>query len=230
MNKLADRLADAGQDNEKMNKLIAEYMPFIKSEVYKTPVFEMDYDDRLSIAMCVFMNCARQYKEGRGAFLPFAAVCIKNRLIDEGRKFRRERERSAPLDPEEDRAGIEERISMQEYSRRQERDNFADEIDRLESALSFFGITLRNLSGICPKQKRSRELCIRLANETIRNDKMKSSLMDRKRLPQSELAKRFGISEKTVEKHRKYIVAVAVILSGDFPGISAFLPMAEEVR
>ena len=230
MNKLADRLAEARQDNEKMNKLIAEYMPFIKSEVYKTPVFEMDYDDRLSIAMCVFMNCVRQYREGRGAFLPFAAVCIKNRLIDEGRKFKRDRDRLAPLDSEEDRAGIEEGASMQEYSKRQERDFFVDEIDRLENALSFFGITLGGLSGICPKQKRSRELCVRLACETIRTDRMKNSLMENKRLPQSELAKRFGISEKTVEKHRKYIVAIAVILSGDFPGISAFLPMAEEVR
>ena len=230
MTKLSDRLAEARHDNEKMNKLIAEYMPFIKSEVYKTPVFEMDYDDRLSIAMFVFMNCVHQYKDGRGAFLAFASTCIKNRLLDEGRKLKRERDKVALLYSDEGRTEIEEGVSMRKYSVDQERDLFNEEIDRLEKALSPFGITLLNLSGICPKQKRSRELCVRLASETVRNDKMKRSLLDKKRLPQSELAGLFGISEKTVEKHRKYIVAVAVILSGDYPGISAFLPVTGEVR
>ena len=230
MNILTDRLAAARQDNEKMNKLIVEYMPFIKSEMYKTPVFEMDYDDKLSIAMCVFMNCVRQYKEGRGAFLAFASACIRNRLIDEGKKFKRDRDRYTPLYSEEGRIDIEEDVSLQEYSIQQERDFFSEEITRLEKALSFFGITLHNLTGIYPKQKRSRELCVRLAWETIRHKGMKSSLMDRKRLPLSELAWRCGISEKTIEKYRKYIVSIAVILSGDYPGISAFLPEIGEVR
>ena len=229
MKELTDQLASARHDNEKMNRLIAEYMPFIRSEVYKTPVFDMDHDDRLSIAMLVFMNCARQYEENRGAFLPFAAACIRNRMIDEGRKFRRDRDKLTPIYNEDGSMDIEDEISMQEYSIQQEQDFFAEEISRLEKALSYFGITLGKLSGICPKQKRSREMCVRLACETVRHAGMKSSLMVYKRLPKAELAGRFGLSEKTIEKHRKYIVAIAVILSGDYPGISAFLPNTGEV-
>jgi RNA polymerase sigma factor len=36
--------------------------------------------------------------------------------------------------------------------------------------------------------------------------------------------KRFNLSERTIEKHRRYIVSLTLILSGDYPGIQAFLP------
>lgn len=229
MDELTQRLALAGAENEELNSLIADYMPFIKSEVSKTPVFGLDYDDRLSLAMLVFMNCARNYESTRGAFLPFAATCIRNRLIDEGRKHQRHQEKLILLEPEE-AEHYEAAAAISAYSITQERDALAEEIDRLSDALSAFGVTLGSLSQICPKQKRSRALCVRLAREVVRDEAMRHSLRSHRRLAVAELARRFAISEKTVEKHRKYVVTIALILSGDYPGIQTFLPDAEEVR
>lgn len=226
MDELIRRLTLARTDNGELNRLISDYMPFIKSETSKTPVFGLGYDDRLSVAMLVFMGCARNYDETRGAFLPFAATCIRNRLIDEGKKHSRHQDRLIPLRPEEDFAAD---TSLAAYSVEQERESLAEEIDRLSGALSEFGVALGSLSEICPKQKRSRSLCVRLAREAAGDETMRASLLKHRRLSVNALARRLGISEKTVEKHRKYIVTIALILSGDYPGIQAFLPDTEEV-
>jgi hypothetical protein len=47
-------------------------------------------------------------------------------------------------------------------------------------------------------------------------------------LAQAELAKEFGISPKTIEKYRKYIVTLSILLLGDYPGIKAYLPLYRE--
>lgn len=228
MNDLAQRLALAGTDNEALNTLISDYMPFIKSEVAKTPVFSLDYDDRLSLAMLVFMNCARNYEEARGAFLPFAAVCIRNRLIDEGKKGQRQQATAVLLHPEA--SNHETDAALAAYSIAQERESLSEEIDRLSAQLLGFGVTLGSLAEICPKQKRSRALCVRLARETVKDDSLKRSLLVHRRLPGAQLASRFQISIKTLEKHRKYIVTLALILCGDYPGIQSFLPDPREVK
>ena len=230
MNELTQRLAYARQDNEKMNRLITDYMPFIISETGRTPVFHVDYDDRLSIAMLVFMNCVHQYKAERGAFLPFAATCIRNRLIDEGKRQQRYQDRVIPIFSDQGPTDAEQELSLNEYDMQREREILSEEIDQLQLALSEYQISFGDLSEVCPRQKRSRELCVRLARETIRDDDMKRYFEEKKRLPQAELAKKFGISVKTLEKHRKYIITLIVILSGDFPGIGSFMPNPGEVK
>ena len=52
---------------------------------------------------------------------------------------------------------------------------------------------------------------------------------EQKKLPQAQLASALFISPKTIEKHRKYIVTLIILLSGDYPGIRAFLPQYREV-
>lgn len=225
---LTRRLELAKGDNQELNRLIAEYLPFIKSETAKTPVFGLEFDDRLSIALLVFMNCARNYEHSRGAFLPFAATCIRNRLIDEGKKHQRQQKNIIHLHPEE--KPIETDRSVAVYHAEQEREMLAEEIDRLGEQLRAFGIAFGDLSEIGPKQKRSRGLCVQLARETVADRQLKAMLLEKKRLSVSQLAARFKISQKTVEKHRKYIVTIAVILSGDYPGIQAFLPEEGEVK
>lgn len=230
MEALTKRLICAKEDKEELNRLISEYMPFIKSEVSKTRVFGMEYDDRLSIAMLVFMNCVRQYNETKGGFFAFASTCIRNRLIDEGQKQARQTEKVIPLFPDDEAVlSVEHEASIKEYEREQEQRFLLEEIDALSQRLDEFNISFDALTSLCPKQKRSRELCLRLANEVVGDEALRENLFASKRLPQSELAKRLEVSEKTVEKYRRYVIVLAVILSGDYPGIGAFLPNAKEV-
>lgn len=228
MDNLNDKIELAKTNTSILNKLITEYQPFIKKEISKSVIYDLEYDDRLSIAMLVFMNCVYQYNEEKGNFLSFLSVSIKNRLIDEGRKLKRQIS-TIPFEQNENNENeilslTEEKASLYEYSKEEEQRRLKEEINVLSSILSQFHIDFSTLETICPKQKRSRHLCISLGKEIVSNEKMRLQLLKHHRISQSELAKKFKISEKTIEKHRKYIVVIAIILTGDFPSINAFLP------
>ena len=227
MNSLKPRLLKAKTNCNELNQLINDYLPFIKKEIAKTPVFQMEYDDKLSIAMLVFMNCVKQYDDESHSFFAFASTCIRNRLIDEGKKLARYRSKVVPLYSDEDEhieSQAETITSKRIYEKEQERLALSEEIDSLTSALQELDIKLDSLSDICPKQKRSRNLCFKLAHEIAVNPSLKKQFLQYHRIPQSELAIRFQISKKTIEKHRRYILTTTIILLGDYPAIKTFLP------
>ena len=223
MEPLIEQLAQAKKDNDVLNSLVTAYLPFIKKEIEKTGVATLEYEDRVSLGMLVFVNCVLQYNEDRGGFLKFTSVCIRNRLVDEARKAGKG---AIPLFLEEENATgrlvIEEQASLAEYSREMEQKELAEEIALLEEELQPFHIVFSDLVGCCPKQKRSRGQCLALAQWLMKQNSLKISFFESHRLPQGALAKQFGLSEKTVEKHRRYIVALCVILEGNYPGIRAF--------
>ena len=78
----------ARSDTLAADQLVRQYLPFIKSEtakfIHRFP--EEGHDDELSIAMFAFHEAVMSYQKTRGAFLKYAAVSIKNRLIDYARR------------------------------------------------------------------------------------------------------------------------------------------------
>ena len=108
-----------------------------------------------------------------------------------------------------------------------ERQGLAAEIRQFDQALGHCGVTFRELPRVCPTQRRARVRCLQLAACIAADDALRAGFQRTGRLPQGALAQRFGLSVKTVEKHRKYITALAVLLTGDYPGIRAFLPKGE---
>jgi RNA polymerase sigma factor len=55
------------------------------------------------------------------------------------------------------------------------------------------------------------------------DESLMEQLEARKQLPIKELLDRVSVSRKTLERNRKYLIAVAVIHSGNFPYLSDFL-------
>ena len=227
METLIERIEKAKKDNDALDRLIADYMPFINKTIHEAGGMGIEYDDRLSLAMLAFMNCVRQFEDGKGSFITFAAVSIRNRLIDESRKYTRYAGRVIPLYLDENERAAEtpeEKASIAAYSREREREGLSDEIEALSGQLGQFGVSFEDLHRICPRQERARKQCIEIGRYIAGSERMCEILYKHRRLAQSELAKEFGLSEKTVEKHRKYIVTIAVLLTGDYPLIRAFLP------
>ena len=231
METLLERINTAKTDNKELQQLISDYMPFITKTVNDIGSMGMEFDDKISLAMICFMNCVKQYENQKGNFITFAAVCINNRIIDESRKFGRYAKKVIPLtfnDGDAQSEAIEDKVSISAYDKVRENENLADEIDILSAQLKEFGITFDSLVGVCPKQNRARKQCIQLGQYVVGNEKMREALLKNHRLAQSELARVFGLSEKTIEKHRKYIVTIAILLLGDYPMIRAFLPHEQE--
>ena len=80
----------AKKDNAAADEMIEAYMPFIKAETAKFINRSPDQsDDELSIAMFAFYEAIRGYSRLKGSFLKFAALKIRNRLID---FYRREKD------------------------------------------------------------------------------------------------------------------------------------------
>ena len=85
---IVKRVAAARSSSEEADRLVRDYLPFIKAETAKflhRPPVE-GQDDELSIAMVAFYEAVLNYEKARGTFLAFASRGIRNRLIDHYRK------------------------------------------------------------------------------------------------------------------------------------------------
>ena len=105
----------AKTDPETADMFIQQYMGFIRSETVKfiRTAPEDGHEDELSIAMLAFYEAILAYEKGRGAFLPYAARSIKNRLIDHYRAEKRHKNvisLHTPSNPEEDSGELVETI------------------------------------------------------------------------------------------------------------------------
>jgi len=229
---LIERIEKAKSENAELERLITDYMPFIKKTVNDVGNIGMEYDDRLSLAMLTFMNCVKQYDVEKGNFIAFASICIHNRIIDESRKQLRYSGKIQPLFPSDADAisgTAEDKGSITAYNLEREHESLSDEILIFSGQLKEYGIIFQELPRICPKQDRARKQCITLGRSVAGNNEMLDVLLRFRRLSQSAIAKQFGLSEKTIEKHRKYIITIVILLTGDNPCIRAFLPQYKEV-
>lgn len=223
-----ERAALAKEDPAEMDRLLRDYLPFIRAQLASFPYFSLEYADMESIAMMTFAGCVSQYDGSRGNFFPFARSCIRNRLIDEERRHRNQ-PFLVPLEAEPGEPDEVGSIALQEYDKEMERQQLHDEIDALSEELLLYGISLGQLPDVCPRRSHSRIQCASIAQYCLAVPALKNKLMQQHRLPQQELARAVGVSVKTVEKHRKYIITLAVTLMGDYPCIRAFLPQPKEV-
>lgn len=227
MSEIEERVLLAQENTKELDKLLQDYLPFIKKQLVGKTYMGVEYDDMLSLAMLSFVISIRQYKIGHGSFLSFCAACIKNRLIDESRKQLRYNHIITPFDPISDNSALssyEEKISITIYNDDLEHQFLSQEIDALSLELKNYDITLLNLPTICPKQKRAREQCIEIAKKLISDSFALKKFSTNHKIPQTYLAHLCSLSPKTIEKHRKYILTITIILLGDYPCIKAFLP------
>lgn len=232
MDTLFERIVLAKNCNSELDSLISDYIPFIKKTINDTGDPDIEYDDKLSLALLCFMNCVKQYELERGNFIAFTASCIRNRLIDESRSRVRYVKKIIPFLQSGDGGipEIENAVSLAVYNKEQEQESLCIEIDNLSAQLGRYGISFGELPLICPKHNRARKKCYEISDFITGNEDMLQTFFRTQRLAQSELARHFDLSEKTIEKHRKYIVTLVLLLTGDYPYIRTFLPQYKELK
>ena len=151
----------AKTDPEAADTLIGQYIGFIRSETVKFThaAPEDGHEDELSIAMLAFYESILSYEKSRGAFLPYAARAIRNRLIDHYRSEKRHRtvvSLHAPAGDDEDRPMLETlpdtRDAISDYA---VRTASQQEIREFGEQLGRFGITFSDVADNCPKQERT---------------------------------------------------------------------------
>lgn len=219
-------------DNLIREQLISDYRPFylrVASNVARKYLV-LGRDDEASIAMSAFDEAITAYNPNAGAsFLSFAEIVIKRRLVDLfRRKARRQNEVPiSSLETEDNEEGIMRKIESKEalgtIQLQREAEERREEIFRLNQLLSDYGVLFSELVKISPKHQDARDRALEVARILASNPKLLEYLTRRKSLPLKELEKLVDVSRKTLERQRKYIITLTLILVGEFRYLQEYL-------
>ena len=224
------RVYAAKEDAQAADELVRQYLPFIKHETAKflkrIPV--EGKDDELGIAMFAFHEAAIAYSSDKGAFLKLASIAIRNRLIDYHRKEQRHAG-TVSLDQTVDGDGesitLLEQIDTcdDEISRRQDASDARKEIMEFAQQLSKYGLKLSDIVDNCPRQERTLAACHRVLAYVRENPMLLDHLTTTGKLPIAALSAGSNVERKTMERHRKYLVALLLAFTNGFEIIRGHL-------
>ncbi len=219
----------AKKNSQAADCFLQQYLPFIRSETAKfLHRFPNESDDELSIAMLAFHEAVLAYQKIKGSFLKLAAASIRNRLIDYYRKERRHTGQIS-LDTtvkgeEDDRTLIDQLDSgMDEIEELDNQVSAKKEILEFAAQLENFGLKLTDIAENCPKQDRTLNACHKALQYAKEHPVLLEELIQSGRLPIGPLSEGSGISRKTLERHRKYMIAILLAYTNGFEIIRGHL-------
>lgn len=223
-------------DQKLLNDLIDSYKPFIAktvSSVCKRYIHETD--DEFSIGLIAFNDAIHKYSSERGrSLLSFAEVLIKRRVIDYIRKQTRNPHISLQFNhtsQEDESSGISivNELSCEDYQNKMENEQRKEEIIQFQELLKTFELSLDDLVKCTPKHADARINAILIAKTLVEHDELQKLLRETKRLPIKQLEQMVSVSRKTIERNRKYIIAIALIFMGDSIYLKDYLKGVLEV-
>lgn len=206
------------------NELIESYKPFIAKTVSSVcKRFIRETDDEFSIGLIAFNESIEKYSTEKGrSLLSFAEVLIKRRVIDYIRKQSKENnlryDFSQDSQNEDSVSGmsIENEISIEHHNKKRDEQLRREEIIQFHKKLEAFGLSFQEIIEQSPKHADARKNAMLIAKTLIQNKDLSLVLWEKKRLPIKDLENLVNTSRKTIERNRKYIIAIAIILDGEF--------------
>ena len=217
----------AKENNNAADDLIRRYIPYIRAESSKyMGRICTDGDDEFSIAMIAFHEAILGYSRDRGSFLSYAAMLIRNRLIDYNRKEKRHQGNlSLDMPDGEDGKTLLEQVadSRDLLTESQDLEATQQEIAELAGVLQTFGVSFADVADHSPKQERTKETCLSAIRYAMANRQLLDELLQTGKLPLAELVRATGCDRKTLERHRKYVLAMLVIQTNGYEIIRGHL-------
>lgn len=187
-------------------------------------------DDEWSTALSAVSEAIDRYDEKQGHFWNYAALVIESRLRDHYRSKGRN-EKELTVGPEYFSGDFDEdaetglQIEIQEKTASVVDTGLRDELDAFTEELEAYGIDLFDLPGSAPKASKTKTACAKLILAFFEPPPPLTGELKRTRnLPVKDLISRTGIARKLIDKHRKYLIAAALIKDGDYPGMADYLP------
>lgn len=229
------RLIQQG-DQTLLNEIIDSYKPFIAknvSAVCKRYIGETD--DEFSIGLIAFNEAIDKYSPERGSsLLSFAEVLIKRRVIDYIRRQTKNNHININFNDgyqEDESPGnfIINELSYEDYQKEIEVNRRKEEILQFQEMLKTFDLSLNDLVESTPKHVDARRNAILIAKTLVEHEELRKLLLEKKRLPIKQLEQMVNVSRKTIERNRKYIIAIALVLMSDYIYMKDYLKGVLEV-
>ena len=217
----------AKKDPRKADELIRSYIPFIRSEAAKCiSRVCTEQDDEYSIAMIAFHEAILGYEQERGAFLGYASMLIKSRIIDyQRREARHQGQVSIYAESgEDDRTILDEMADGRDhYEEAVNLEATKQEIAELSAVMGRFGVSFSDVADHSPRQERTLEACTRAVRWAAGDKLLLEELLRTGKLPMARLVQGSGAERKTLERHRKYILAMLLIQTNGYEIIRGHL-------
>ena len=217
----------AKKDPRKADELIRSYIPFIRSEAAKCiSRVCTEQDDEYSIAMIAFHEAILGYEQERGAFLEYASMLIKSRIIDyQRREARHQGQVSIYAESGEDDLTILDEMAdgRDHYEEAVNLEATKQEIAELSAVMARFGVSFSDVADHSPRQERTLEACTRAVRWAAGDELLLEELLRTGKLPMARLVQGSGAERKTLERHRKYILAMLLIQTNGYEIIRGHL-------
>lgn len=223
--------AQAGNDLMR-ETLLKNYTPFILNVASSAcnRYLKMGEDDEASIGLLAFNEAIDKYSPDKGAkFLTFAEVVIKRRLTDFYRKESRFTSKVIPFNAYQgdDEKGLNNSLEVEHannaFQIQQEAMDKKQEIIQFSQILSDFNISLTELVKISPKHLDARQRAYKVAKLIVSKRDLVQYFWEKKSLPLKLIEKEVDVSRKTLERQRKYIIALILVLQGNFDHIKSYI-------
>ena len=237
MDELAGKVMQAKLNEDDFAILAEENKPWILKTVSDvTQRYITDSDDEWSIALMAFNEAVQGYDESKGSFRAFAALVIKRRILDHLRSESRF-ESETSVDPNafsgeldaEEASGIDLAVkeSMAEEAMQDPKEERAakarEEIEEMQAILKEYGFSFFDLAECSPRAEKTKKSCGIAVRTLVASAAMMALMRLKRLLPIKELSEASGVIRKILERHRKYIIAAAEILDGDFPILASYM-------
>lgn len=219
------------------NQFITDYQPYVAKVTSRFCKRYVDpaRDDEFSIALSAFNEAINQFSPQAGrSFLGFSEQVIRRRLIDYVRKEQRFAQQipysAFDMEDEEDNIlnPIEVYQAIEMYEKQKGMEERRSEIFDLNRCLSDFGIKFIDLVDSSPKHDDSRQTLFGVARKLSKDVELMRIMLLKRILPIKELLAQVEVSRKTLERNRKFIIAVALIYNGPYPYLRDYLHIRDD--
>jgi RNA polymerase sigma factor len=222
---------EAAHDKQKMNKFIQQNESFImKCTSAVTHNFITKSDDEWSVALLAFSQAVQDYELSKGSFYKFAELVIRRRLIDYVRSQHKYNSEISvdpvvfDTEPDEDDEDSSIKLAVAEQvSQNGTSDDVTLEIESINSILQEYGFSFFDLTDCSPKAQKTKKSCAIAVSFLYHNPLIIQEMYRTKQLPIKIIETNMKIPRKILERHRKYIIAVTLILSGEYPHLEEYL-------
>lgn len=198
------------------NEFIEDNLKFIirTTEYICKRKISKENDDEYSIALIAFNKSIDSYEETKGNFHTYSKRVIRNALIDYFRKNSNSNTFNTSTG-EISGTDIDLKTSMDEHIKQTDLLDKKEIILNFNTALNDYKISLADLIKNSPSHKDTRKNSLELALKISKDTNLVASLNRRKLLDVKYICDTFNVNRKFVEKWRRYIIALVLILSND---------------
>lgn len=216
-------------DTDMHDYLLKSYQPFTAkavSEVCKRYIDPLT-DDEFSIGLLAFNEAIFLYSPEKGnSFLSFAKLIVKRKVIDYIR-YNSKRQNYLSFDQFYDEEQMENpaeiSVVIDQYYEEQDAINRREETLDYREKLREFNLSLSELAEASPKHRDARDNAVKIARMLVNDNELKEYVLTKKKLPIKKIEKRVQVSRKTLERNRKFILAIFIVLNGNYVYLQDYL-------